>query len=388
MSQLSERIKAGFEGRFNQTPLLVRSPGRINLIGEHIDYNGGLVFPAAIDKEIVVAISASGNDHSSIVALDLNEESHLHLNDLEIAPSGSWKNYIIGIIQQLQNRGFTIPNFNLVFAGNIPLGSGLSSSAALENGIVFGLNEIFKLGLSKLEMVKVSQQAEHEAVGVKCGIMDQFTSMFGIQNQALVLNCDTLEYESVNVELGEYQVILINTNVKHQLSDSPYNDRRNQCANSLFVLQKSFADLQALVHSNLTQLGAVKDQLSTIEFNRCQFVIEEQQRVFEAKFALESKDLYGLGKLLFSSHKGLRDLYEVSCSELDFLVDLAKNNGHVLGARMMGGGFGGCTINLIHRDHIEVFLSEVTQRFGAEFGHAPTPIKISLGEGTSIVSPH
>ena len=388
MSQLSDRVKTEFISRFNELPLLVLSPGRINLIGEHLDYNGGLVFPAAIDKEIAVAITESGNDHSSIVALDLNEESHLHLNNLEIAPSGSWKNYVIGIIKQLQNRGFTIPNFNLVFTGNIPLGSGLSSSAALENGIVFGLNEIFKLGLSKLEMIKISQQAEHEAVGVKCGIMDQFASMFGIKHQALVLNCDTLEYESVKVELGEYQLLLINTNVNHQLSDSPYNKRRHQCANGLFVLQKSFSNLKALAHSNLTQLEAIKGQLSPMEIKRCQFVIEEQQRVIEAKFALESKNLERLGELIFLSHEGLRDLYEVSCSELDFLVNLALNNEHVLGARMMGAGFGGCTINLIHDNHVESFLSEVTQRFGAEFGHSPTPIKISLREGTSIVSPH
>lgn len=388
MSELSEKVRSEFESRFGRSPLLVRSPGRINLIGEHIDYNGGQVFPAAIDKEIVVAISKSDEGASNITALDLEDSIILNLSNLNTLTSSHWANYPIGVVEQLANRGFSIANFNLVFAGNIPIGAGLSSSAALENGVVFALNKLFNMGLSKLEMIKISQQAEHEAVGVACGIMDQFASMFGVENQALILNCDTLEHESVPVNLGDYQLLLINTNVKHQLSDSPYNERRNQCAKGLSVLQKAYPAIKALAHANLTQLKSVKNQLSALEFNRCQFVIDEQQRVLQAKVALTSKDMNQLGQLLFASHEGLKNLYEVSCSELDFIVDQAKANQQVLGARMMGGGFGGCVINLIHKNHVGTFISEVNQRFESTFGHFPTPIEVELCDGTGLVENH
>ncbi|MFT4524947.1 MAG: galactokinase [Bacteroidia bacterium] len=385
---LRNQVKREFVDQFNTEPLLVRSPGRINLIGEHIDYNGGLVFPAAIDKEIVVAISKSDTGQSIFVSVDLEDSIKIESSTLELQPTGHWANYPIGVVQQLANRGFSIPNFNLVFAGNIPIGAGLSSSAALENGVVFGLNKLFDLGLSKLEMVKISQQAEHEAVGVACGIMDQFASMFGVENQALILNCDTLEHESVPIDLGDYRLLLINTNVKHQLSDSPYNERRDQCAKGLSVLQKTFTDLKALAHANLAQLEYVKDQLSDLEFNRCQFVIEEQQRVLEAKSTLETCDINLLGELLFASHEGLKNLYEVSCSELDFLVDQASANEQVLGARMMGGGFGGCTINLIQSDQVEAFISRLSEQFEFKFGRKPTAIEVALCDGTGLVENH
>lgn len=385
MSEPLEKVRAEFEARFGQSPLLVRSPGRINLIGEHIDYNGGLVFPAAIDKEIIVGISRNNSSSSKIVALDLDDSLNLEFSILKPLIQGHWANYIIGIVQQLQQSGIELPNFNLVFAGNIPLGAGLSSSAAFENGVVFGLNEVFNLGLSKLDMVKISQLAEHEAVGVQCGIMDQFASMFGIKDQALILNCDSLEHEAVPLDLGDYQLLLINTNVKHQLSDSPYNERRDQCAKGLSVLQNFFPVIHALAHATLARLETVSSQLSTIEYQRCQFVIEEQQRVKDAKKALQSGNLNQLGELLFASHEGLKTLYEVSCSELDFLVDLAQKNEHVLGARMMGGGFGGCTINLIHSDHIAGFITETITQFNSEFGHEPTPISVKLSSGTGLI---
>ncbi len=369
-------------------PQMVRSPGRINLIGEHIDYNGGLVFPAAIDKEIIVAIGISDSHHSTFVSLDLTESLCTEISTSNPLKQGHWANYIIGVVQQLNNRGFSIPNFNLVFAGNIPIGAGLSSSAALENGVVFGLNQVFKLGLSRLEMVRISQQAEHAAVGVQCGIMDQFISMFGVKDQAILLNCNTLEYDPIPVDLGNYRLLLMNTNVKHELSSSPYNLRREQCAKGLSVLQNAFSDLKVLAHTDLAQLESVKAQLSDLEFIRCQFVIEEQHRVLSARSALGSNDMKWLGQLLFASHQGLKELYGVSCTELDLLVDLAKKNDHILGARMMGGGFGGCTINLIHRNHKENFISNVSRQFESEFGHAPTPIEITLCDGTSMASSH
>ena len=365
--------------------MVVRSPGRINLIGEHIDYNGGTVVPAAIDKAIYVAIAASNDSNSTIVSMDLNETVQLENSRTETKEAGSWVNYFLGVLRQLNERNIQVPNFNVVFSGDIPIGSGLSSSAALENGFVFGLNELFELGLSKLEMVKISQAAEHSAVGVQCGIMDQFANMFGQNDQAILLNCDALEHSYVPIDLCEYELLLMNTNVKHQLSNSPYNERRRQCEKGFRILKKSFPDLSSLAFATQDQLLSVKAELSETEWRRCQFVIEEQQRVMAAKEALRSNDLDTLGSLLFQSHVGLKNLYEVSCSELDLLVDLARAHQGVLGARMMGGGFGGCTINLIKHIYSEQFINEVTNTFQHEFGHRPSPIGVSVSGGTSIL---
>ena len=380
-SQLNEEFRSAFGG----DPLVVRTPGRINLIGEHIDYNGGLVFPAAIDKAIYLAIGTSDSGTSTIVSLDLSESVNIDHSDLALKASGHWANYFIGVLRQIEERGIRVPNFNLVFGGDIPIGAGLSSSAALENGFAFGLNELFGLDLAKLEMVKISQAAEHAAVGVECGIMDQFANMFGVENQAILLNCETLEYEPVSVNLGAYELLLINTNLKHQLSDSPYNERKRQCEKGLSVLRESFPEMRSLATADLQQLESVKDKLSQTEFNRCRYVIGEQQRVLSARSALDSGDIFLFGSLLFQSHFGLRDLYEVSCPELDFLVEMAGHEPSVLGARMMGGGFGGCTINLIHQDHMKSFIADVTGKFVSQFGQAPTPIQVSLCNGTARI---
>lgn len=382
---MKDKVISEYEKLFGAKPMVVRSPGRINLIGEHIDYNGGTVFPAAIDKAIYLAIEASNASASTIVSLDLNETVQLHSSQTETEEAGNWVNYFLGVLQQLNDCELQVPNFNVVFSGDIPIGSGLSSSAALENGFVFGLNELFDLGLSKVEMVKISQAAEHSAVGVECGIMDQFANMFGQSDQAILLNCDTLEHSYVPIDLGQYELLLINTNVKHQLSDSPYNERKWQCANGFRILKNSFPELSSLAAAEQDQLLKLKAELTEAEWRRCQFVIEEQQRVIATREALRSDDLEQFGELLYQSHKGLKNLYEVSCPELDFLVDLATTHQAVLGARMMGGGFGGCTINLIKQTYTEQFIREVSEAFENEFGHQPLPISVCVSDGTSIV---
>lgn len=385
IQELITRMRSAFEQQFKQKPLMIASPGRINLIGEHTDYNGGLVFPATIDKYIVCALSKSDWGYCRIYALDLDESFDLDLSKLEKQESGSWKNYIIGVIYGLLKKGAKVDNFNLVFGGNIPMGAGLSSSAALENGIVYGLNELFELGLSKNEIMNISITAEHDFAGVNCGIMDQFANLHGKSENAILLDCSDLSFQHIPIQLDDYQFLLINTNVKHQLSDSPYNQRKLACKTGLQVLQNQFPQLKSLSEADLGQLNSVKDRLSEEVYNRCLYVIEENKRVVSSKIALENKDWQSFGELLFASHKGLSSLYEVSCPELDFLVDLAKKDPSVMGSRMMGGGFGGCTINLIKKDNIDSFISKVETEYQNRFGFSISTYPVNISNGTQII---
>ena len=371
-----------FKNQFQGEPIVVAAPARINLIGEHTDYNGGLVFPASIDKYIYCAIAESQEEFCQIVALDLEETYEFQLDKVEKQESGSWKNYVLGVVWGILQKNKKIGNFKLMFSGNIPLGAGLSSSAALENSIVFALNELFHLKLSKSEMLEISVQSEHLFAGVLCGVMDQFASLNGKSNQAILLDTLTLSHQYIPLELGDYELLLLNTNVKHQLSDSPYNQRKEQCKMGFKLLQSKFPLLASLSHTNLEQLAVVKDKMSKVVYQRCQYVIEENDRVKASKIAIERKDWKSFGELLFASHKGLKNLYKVSCEELDFLVDLAVEQNGVLGSRMMGGGFGGCTLNLVHRDKREAFVEEATQRYKEKFGLKLDCYSVHISEGT------
>jgi len=387
-TQLAEHIQSLFAKRFNQFPLLIASPGRINLIGEHTDYNDGFVFPASIDKYIIAAFSKSDDNLSHIYSIDFDEGVTIDLNNFEKQETGSWKNYVFGVIDELQKRGIKPGNFNLVFGGNIPLGAGLSSSAALENSIVFGLNELFSLGLSKEEKVLISLHAEHHFAGVKCGIMDQFSIMNGKAGNALFLDCRDLSCEAIPIQLEDYQFILINTNVKHQLAGSAYNKRKEECHEGLHILQSKYPQLQSLRDTNLEQLNALKEEMPPIIFKRCLYVIEENERVKAAKTAIQNKQWKNFGQLLFASHHGLQHLYEVSCPELDFLVEQAKNHGAVLGSRMMGGGFGGCTLNLIQNDGVEDFISKITKDYFREFNQSVSFYPVHIANGTHVILDH
>ena len=382
MNQLLIRnVRDHFMEQFRTTPLLVFSPGRINLIGEHTDYNKGYVFPAAIDLGIVLAIQKSNQPICTATAIDRSETFTYKLSHLEAVASGGWQNYMMGVVDEIQKKGKQIQPFDVVFGGDIPPGAGLSSSAALENALVFGLNELFKLGLSKMEMIHISQAAEHNFVGVQCGIMDQFASMFGQKDHGLFLDCNTLGFEPIPFQANEYRLLLLNTNVTHLLADSAYNDRREVCdkaAQLLGVTSLRELDLQTLLDS--------RNQFTDEDFQKVLFVFEENKRVVEAVTAIKKNDMQKFGELLFRSHVGLQTQYKVSCPELDFLVDLAKESEDVLGARMMGGGFGGCTLNLIKKNMVDSFIRATNKKYTARFGRSIASYQVNPGDGTREIA--
>lgn len=383
--EIIENIKQIYKERFNSDPILVAAPGRINLIGEHVDYNQGIVFPAAINKYIYAAFSKSTENQSKLYALDLDESFELDLNNLYKIERSHWANYAIGIVSGLKKRSKQISNFNLIFSGDIPLGAGLSSSAALENSIVFGLNELFKLELNREEMIQISLEAEHKFAGVECGIMDQFSSMMGQKDHALLLNCKDFSSQLIPLNLTDYQLILINTKVKHILSDSPYNERKNQCKEGLQILQSIHPELSSLAETSLIQLEECRSRMPNIVYNRSLFIIEEVQRVREAKNALENKDWKKFGQLLYASHQGLQHLYEVSCSELNFLVDLTKQEKAVLGSRMMGGGFGGCTLNLVKKTDVPDFIENTAKKYYSKFSINIESYPVKTSNGAQLI---
>ena len=376
---LIHKIRTSFQQTFKTEPLMIFSPGRINIIGEHTDYNDGFVFPAAVNKGIVAAIGKSDSKSSIAFAADKKETLEFSLNQIKPLVQGSWQNYILGVVAEIQNRSKTIGNFNIVFGGDIPGGAGMSSSAALENSVVFGLNELFDLGLSKDDMILISQKAEHNYVGVKCGIMDQYASMFGIKNNALLLDCRTVKSKPFEIDFKAYELILINTNVKHSLSDSAYNDRRSVCESIAEML-----NVKALRDATEHDLETIKDQVIPESYQKALYVIQENERVVKASKAIGDGDLKTLGKLIYASHNGLQNQYKVSCEELDFLVEQAKTNPNILGARMMGGGFGGCTINLVHKN-FKNKVKKIAKEYELEFKIKPSVYSIKLEDGVKII---
>jgi galactokinase len=378
--KLLKYVKKQFKKSFKKKSLLVFSPGRINLIGEHTDYNDGYTFPAAIDKGIALAISKSDKNESEAIALDKNESYTFQLKEVEPLKNGGWRNYIIGVVGELQKTGVELGNFQLVFSGNIPGGAGMSSSAALENSVAFALNELFELGLSKSEMILISQKAEHNYAKVNCGIMDQYASMFGEKKSALLMDCRSITSEAFQIDFKPYKLILINTNVKHDLSESAYNDRRAVCERVSAMLK-----VKALRDASELDLMQLKKQLKEEDFQKALYIIQENKRVRAFMTAAENEDLKTLGKLLYQSHDGLSNQFQVSCTELDFLVNYAKKSTAVIGSRMMGGGFGGCTINLVHEDKLKEFKKEVRNAFKNEFNRDCSIYKVKLSKGTHLV---
>ena len=376
-----QEVKAKYIATFNKEPMLIFSPGRINIIGEHTDYNGGFVFPAAVDKGIYAAIQKSDSGSCTAIALDLDSTISFELDKLKPSKEGSWENYVFGVVAEIQNRNKVVGDFNIIFKGDIPGGAGMSSSAALENSVVFGLNELFNLGLTKTEMILISQKAEHNYVGVNCGIMDQYASMFGIENNALLLDCRTIEAEPYKIDFKDHQLILINTNVKHSLSDSAYNDRRSACESIAKLLE-----VDTLRDATEADLEKIIDKVTPENYQKALYVIQEIERTQKAAKAIEENDLETLGALIYASHNGLQHQYKVSCNELDFLVDQAKKNKNVLGARMMGGGFGGCTINLIARDQVKAFAESASKAYKTKFDKDCSVYFVELAQGTHLVN--
>ncbi len=375
-------IHQKFKEKFNQEPLLVRSPGRVNIIGEHTDYNDGFVLPGAIDKAIYVAIGKREDALIHLYSVDFNESYEVAISAMK--PTTTWATYILGVASQLLQRGHAVGGFNLVIDGDVPLGAGLSSSAAVECATAFALNELFSLGIDKMEMVKVAQKAEQSYAGVMCGIMDQFASMFGKAGSVVKLDCRSLEYEYIPLKLEGYKLVLLNTNVKHSLASTEYNVRRLQCEQGVAWVKEKYPQVNSLRDVSLEMLDECVKERDPLVYKRCRFILDEKQRLLDACSALQNGDLEMLGKKMYEAHDGLSKAYEVSCKELDYLVDAVRSEPAVLGARMMGGGFGGCTINIIKEDAIDEIANRLKVTYQKDMQLELSVHIVVIGEGTSL----
>lgn len=384
---LVDTIKSHFKQQFsNNDPLIIRSPGRVNLIGEHTDYNEGFVLPAAVDKHLIIGLAKNNSDRSHIFSVDFDQNFEFSVNDDQFSHSSmGWPNYIMGVVEQLKNNEYQLGNFDCVFSGNVPIGAGMSSSAALEGGIIFGLSELFDLQVNPLDMVRFGQKAENVFVGVQCGIMDQFINIFGKDNQALRLDCRSLEYEYYPFDNEDFRIVLCDSKVKHELSSSEYNVRRQQCEAGVKILQKKNSSVKSLRDATLQMLNDVKSEMEPVIFNRCKYVVEENMRVEKACEALKEADFEAFGELMFASHAGLQHEYEVSCEELDILVEQAKKIDGLIGARMMGGGFGGCTINLVKKESAESFTEKIKALYHEATGKDIEVYNTSIESGVTLV---
>ena len=357
------------------------SPGRVNLIGEHTDYNGSFVFPGAIDKGMVAEIKKNGTDKVRAYSIDLDESAEFGFNE-EDAPSQSWAKYIFGVCREITKRGGKLEGFDTTFAGDVPLGAGMSSSAALESTYAFALNEMFSLGIDKFELAKIGQATEHNYVGVKCGIMDQFASVFGKEGNLMRLDCKSMEYEyfPFSPDTHGYRLVLLDTVVKHELASSAYNKRRESCERAAAEIKKNHSEVEFLRDASMDMLNEVKDKISEEDYMRAEYVIEETQRVLDVCDALQKDDYETVGDRMFKTHDGMSRLYEVSCEELDFLNDIAKECG-VTGSRVMGGGFGGCTINLVKEDLYDEFVAKAKKAYLEKYGREPKVYDVVISDG-------
>jgi galactokinase len=381
---LIKKTIAFFEKTFENSPeKIVLSPGRINIIGEHIDYNDGYVLPAAIDKIICFAFAKNNSNKSKIVAIDLKDEFEVDLTKTIELSEVVWTNYILGVIKQLQDNGFSFDGFDCVFSSNVPVGSGLSSSAAIECGMIFGINELFNLSIPKVNIALMGQKAEHW-VGINCGIMDQFSSVMGLENKVIKIDCKTLEYEYHNADFNDYSLVLFDSNVSHSLFSSAYNTRREECEEGFSIIKNAYPEITSFRDCAENHVLALKNEMAPNVFKRCHYVVREIHRVALACEALDNGDIEALGKLLFETHEGLSKDYLVSCDELDFIVNTLKKEKDVIGSRLMGGGFGGCTINLIKNGKEEAIKIKLTQLYKEAFDIELKIYDVKIGNGTSL----
>lgn len=382
--QLVDSVREKFKQRYETEPRIFRSPGRVNIIGEHTDYNNGFVLPAAIDKAIYVGISRRADDQIFLYSEEFNEEHNTDL--VTVMPTDKqWPNYILGVVDQLKKRGYEIHGFNLNLDGDVPVGAGLSSSAAVECAVAFALNEVFELGIQKEELAEIGQKAEHTYAGVMCGIMDQFASVFGKEDHVIRLDCQSLDYEYVPLRLQGYKLVLLNTNVKHSLASSEYNTRREECAEGVRLINEGGDEIASLREATIEMVERSVKPENEVVYRRCKYIVEENQRLLSACDALQKGDLQTLGQKMYGSHDGLSKKYEVSCKELDFLVDAVRDNPNVLGARMMGGGFGGCTINIVKEDAIDGLVNDLKGKYKEAMGLDLTAYVAQIENGSSAV---
>ena len=378
-------IRSEFRERFNSEPLVVESPARVNLIGEHTDYNDGFVLPAAIDKKITFAIASNSLQKIRMHALDMDQPEYEVKIPAPFRKSGrGWPDYILGVVDQLEKRAYSISGFDCIFGGDIPIGAGLSSSAALEGGLLTGLNALFDLNLSAMEMTKIGQQAENNFVGVQCGIMDQFANLHGKENSVMCLDCRSLEYSHYPFKREGISILLCDTKVRRELASSEYNIRRRQCEEGVSILRKFDPSIRNLRDVNQMLLEKHRDKLPEVIYNRCRFVLDENRRVLAACDFLARDDIESFGELMYRSHEGLRDLYEVSCRELNLLVDAAGKIDEVYGSRMMGGGFGGCTINLVEAQALEEVKRLILQDYQRKINSSVEFYETNISNGAAL----
>lgn len=376
---MKDKLRTAFTERFSSNPIFYASAGRINLIGEHTDYNGGFVFPGAIDKYIMTAININGTDKVRLYSVDMNQYTEFGLRE-EDKPAEQWACYVFGVCREVIKRGFEVKGFDAVFAGNVPLGAGLSSSAALESCFAYALNDLFNDNqISIFELALIGQSTEHNYCGVNCGIMDQFASVFGKKDCLMRLDCRSLEFKYFPFKPVGYKLVLVNSQVKHELVDSPYNKRRESCERVAKTL-----GVETLRDADMSMLEAAKDQISDEDYKRAIYVIGEKQRVLDVCEALENGDYETVGQRMYETHHGLSKDYEVSCEELDFLNDVAKECG-VTGSRIMGGGFGGCTINLVKENLYDTFVQTAKTKFNEKYGIEPIIIDVVISDGAHKV---
>ena len=379
-----EYVRSRFIKHFDgKTGNVYASPGRINLIGEHTDYNGGFVFPGAVDKGIMAEVRPNGTDTIMCYSIDLKDRVEFKVDDPQ-GPHTSWARYIYGIVQEMRKLGVDVKGFNTAFAGDVPLGAGMSSSAALESCFAFALNDLFGDNkVSKWDMVLAGQATEHNYCGVKCGIMDQFASVFGQAGKLMRLDCRSREFEYFPFNPEGHKLVLLDSKVKHELASSAYNDRRHSCENVVATLQKKYADkkIETLRDADWAMLESVKGEVSEEDYLRATFVLGEKDRVLAVCDALEKGDYETVGKKMYETHHGLSKEYEVSCEELDYLNELAKEN-NVTGSRIMGGGFGGCTINLVKEELYDAFVANASKKYEAKYGRKPGVYNVVIGDGS------
>ena len=376
-----EYVRSRFIKHFDGTTgSIYTSPGRINLIGEHTDYNGGFVFPGAIDKSIVAEIKPNGTNKVKAYSINMKDMVEFGLNE-EDAPRTSWARYIFGVCREMIKRGVEVKGFNTAFAGDVPLGAGMSSSAALESTYAFALNDLFGNNrIDKFELAKVGQATEHNYCGVKCGIMDQFASVFGKKNHLIRLDCRSLEYQYFPFAPQGYKLVLVDSAVKHELASSAYNKRRESCENVVAAIKQNHPEVEFLRDCNAEMLAEVKGHVTEEDYMRAQYVIEEIQRVLDVCDALQKNDYDIVGQKMYETHHGMSKLYEVSCEELDFLNDIAFDCG-VTGSRVMGGGFGGCTINLVKEELYATFIEQVKKQYVEKYKKLPKLYDVIIGDG-------
>jgi galactokinase len=381
---VKETISIAFKSRFNGRYLLVRSPGRINLLGEHTDYNLGFVWPAAIDKAAYFAVSPRTDGHCRIYSVNLNQAVEFSLHHLQKSDL-KWPNYLLGVIDQALEQKLPLSGFDCTFGSDIPLGAGLSSSAALCTGLAFALNELNQWGLDRLSLAQMGQKSENNFVGVQCGIMDQYVNVFGQAGRVLCLDCCSMTHRSIPFADSSVELLLINSNVSHSLASSGYNQRRAECAAGISNIAQFYPQVQSLRDVTSAMLQTVAEKLDPLIFRRCRSIVWQNEQQPDALAALENHDMITFGRLMNTTHRSLSEDYQVSCPELDFLAATALSDPAVLGARMMGGGFGGCTINLIRTAASQRVSALILEKYKKKFSLDATVIPVKIGPGTTVV---